>query len=303
MGVGRPRSHYTTPQNMAIVNLQNVTYKYPLTETPALQNINLQVEEGEFLALIGPNGAGKSTLCYALAGFVPHFFKGELTGIVEVAGNETHNSTLSEWVLNVGLAFQNPFNQISGAKYTVFEELAFGLENIGVPRDEMIARVEEAMNLTGIRDLADRSPYSLSGGQQQRVALTSILVMQPKVLVLDEPTSQMDPIGTREVFGVIHSMAESGMTVILVEHKVEWIAQFADRVIALKDGQTLLDGTPSEVLTSPLLPQNGFGISRYTSVARKAQAVGRWNGAKLPVTLNEAVEGFSQRERGTSLEH
>lgn len=277
---------------MAIVNLQNVTYKYPLTDVPVLQNINLQVEEGEFVAVIGPNGAGKSTLCYTLAGFVPHFFKGELSGTVEVAGMESHNSVLSEWVLNVGLAFQNPFNQISGAKYTVFEELAFGLENIGIPREEMKARVEDAMKLTGISDLADRSPYSLSGGQQQRVALTSILVMQPKVLVLDEPTSQMDPIGTREVFGVIHSMAEQGMTVILVEHKVEWIAQFANRVIAMKAGEILLDGDPSEVLTSPLLPSHGFGTSRYTAVARKAQEMGLWIGEKLPVTLDEAVEGF-----------
>ena len=280
---------------MAIINLQNVTYKYPLTDVPVLQDINLQVEAGEFVAVIGPNGAGKSTLCYTLAGFVPHFFKGELKGTVEVAGVESQNSTLSEWVLNVGLAFQNPFNQISGAKYTVFEELAFGLENIGIPREEMKVRVEDAMRLTGISDLADRSPYSLSGGQQQRVALTSILVMQPKVLVLDEPTSQMDPIGTREVFSVIHNMAERGMTVILVEHKVEWIAKFADRVIALKEGQILLDGTPSDVLTSPLLPENGFGVSRYTSVARRAKDMGFWNGEKLPVTLEEAVEGFSSR--------
>src|SRR5512144_2411458 len=213
---------------MAIVNLQNVSYKYPLTNSPALQNINLQVEEGEFVALVGPNGAGKSTLCYTLAGFVPHFFKGELTGKVEVMGKDLVASSLSEWVLNVGLAFQNPFNQISGAKYTVFEELAFGLENIGVPRGEMIQRVEDAMKLTGISDLADRSPYSLSGGQQQRVALTSILVMQPKVLVLDEPTSQMDPIGTREVFSVVRKLSESGMTVVMVEHKMEWIAESAD---------------------------------------------------------------------------
>ena len=277
---------------MAIVNLKNVTYKYPLTNSPALRDVSLQINEGEFVAVVGPNGAGKSTLCYMLAGFVPHFFKGELTGIVEVSGNETHASTLNEWVMNVGLAFQNPFNQISGAKYTVFEEIAFGLENVGVPRDEMRGRVEDAMKLTDISDLADRSPYSLSGGQQQRVALTSILVMQPKVLVLDEPTSQMDPIGTREVFGVIRTMAERGMTVILVEHKVEWIAQFADRVIALKDGQVLLEGTPGEVLTSPLVEESGFGISRYTSVARKAQGMSLWKKDKLPVTLDEAVDGF-----------
>jgi len=279
---------------MAIVNLQNVTYKYPLTDSPALQNINLQINEGEFVAVIGPNGAGKSTLCYTIAGFVPHFFKGELTGTVEVAGNESSKSSLHEWVLNVGLAFQNPFNQISGAKYTVFEEIAFGLENTGVPREEMIQRVNDALKLTGISDLADRSPYSLSGGQQQRVALTSILVMQPKVLVLDEPTSQMDPIGTREVFGTIRAMAENGMTVILVEHKVEWIANFADRLIALHDGEILLEGKPQEVLTSDLLLDKGFGISRYTSAARRARELGLWKKENLPVTLDEAVEGFAK---------
>lgn len=279
---------------MAVVNLQNVNYKYPLTESPALQNINLQVDEGEFVAVIGPNGAGKSTLCYTIAGFVPHFFKGEISGTVEVAGRESSKSSLHEWVLNVGLAFQNPFNQISGAKYTVFEEIAFGLENIGIPRDEMIQRVNDAMKLTGISELADRSPYSLSGGQQQRVALTSILVMQPKVLVLDEPTSQMDPIGTREVFGVIRTMAEKGMTVILAEHKVEWIAQFADRVVALYEGNILLDGKPQEVLTSDLLTDKGFGISRYTTTARKAREIGLWKKDHLPVTLEEAVVGYSK---------
>ena len=279
---------------MAFVNLQNLTYKYQFTKTPVLQNINLQIQEGEFVSVVGPNGAGKSTLCYALAGFVPHFFKGEISGSIEVAGMESSKSTLDEWVMNVGLAFQNPFNQISGAKYTVFEEIAFGLENTGVPRDEIKVRVDEALRLTDITELADRSPYSLSGGQQQRVALTSILVMQPKLLVLDEPTSQMDPIGTREVFSVIRKMAEGGMTVVMVEHKMEWIANFADRVIALKDGQILLEGKPNEVLTSDLLAENGFGLSRYTSTAREAKKQGLWKKENLPVTLDEAVKGFKK---------
>ena len=280
---------------MAFVNLQKVTYKYPLTKVPVLQDIDLRVEEGEFVAVIGPNGAGKSTLCYTLAGFVPHFFKGELSGKVEVAGVESSKSTLDEWVLNVGLAFQNPFNQISGAKYTVFEEIAFGLENSGVPREEMKPRVDEAMRLTDISNLAERSPYSLSGGQQQRVALTSILVMRPKLLVLDEPTSQMDPVGTREVFSVIRKMAEGGMTVVMVEHKMEWIAQFADRVVALSNGRILMEGKPADVLTSDVVIANGFGISRYTSTAREARKQGLWKREKLPVTLEEAVEGFTDR--------
>jgi len=282
---------------MAIVRLENVSYRYPLTETAVLKDINLEVEEGEFLAIAGPNGAGKSTLCYTIAGFVPHFFKGELTGKVEVAGLAAEQSNLSEWVANVGLAFQNPFNQISGAKYTVYEEVAFGLENTGVPREDMDGRVRAALALTGIADLADRSPYSLSGGQQQRVALTSILVMEPKVLVLDEPTSQMDPIGTREVFGVIRTMAKRGMTVILAEHKVEWIANFADRVVALKDGEIILNGSPGEVLTSTVLEAAGFGLSRYTSVARIAREQGLWpKERRLPVTLEEAVAGFRRPE-------
>jgi energy-coupling factor transport system ATP-binding protein len=280
---------------MAVVNLNQVTYHYPLTDTPALTTVDLQVQPGEFVAVIGPNGAGKSTLCYTIAGFIPHFFKGVLEGRVEVAGIETNSSTLSDWILNVGLAFQNPFNQISGAKYTVYEEIAFGLENLGVPRTEMKSRVDEALKLTGISDLADRSPYSLSGGQQQRVALTSILVMQPKVLVLDEPTSQMDPIGTREVFGVIRSLAEHGMTVVMAEHKMEWVAQFADRVVALYEGRVLLNGKPREVLTSEELVGRGFGISRYTSTAREAAKRGLWpKDLELPVTLEEAIQGYQK---------
>jgi len=280
---------------MNIVNLTQVTYTYPLTDKPALSKVDLQVKEGEFLAIIGPNGSGKSTLCYALAGFVPHFFKGELEGTVQVAGVETKSSTLNEWVMNVGLVFQNPFNQISGAKYSVYEEIAFGLENMGVPREEIKSRVDQALILTGIDDLADRSPYSLSGGQQQRVALTSILVMQPKVLVLDEPTSQMDPVGTREVFGVIRSLTGRGMTVVMVEHKMEWIGQFADRVVGLYDGKIFINGKPREVLTSARLVGRGFGISRYTSTAREAIKEGIWpEDRELPVTLDEAIKGFKK---------
>ncbi len=283
---------------MALIELKNVSYTYPSGTAPALAGIDLQVQEGEFVALIGPNDAGKSTLCYTLAGFIPHFFRGNLEGTLHVAGVETKSSSLSAWVLNVGLVFQNPFNQISGTKYTVFEEVAFGLENLGVPREEIRSRVEQALAVNGIGDLAERSPYSLSGGQQQRVALTSILVMQPKVLVLDEPTSQMDPAGTREVFGLIRSLAERGITVVMAEHKIEWIAAFADRVIALYDGRILLDGKPAEVLTSEQLFGKGFGISRYTSVAREAGRRGLWPpGRPLPVTLEEAAEGFAGTRR------
>lgn len=280
---------------MALVSVKNLTYQYPITDHPALRDINLEIEEGEFLAVVGPNGAGKSSLCYTLAGFIPHFFRGELSGEVWLGDLETSRSALNEWVLNVGLAFQNPFNQISGSKFTVFEEIAFGLENLGVPRQEMRARVEEALELTGISHLADRSPYALSGGQQQRVALTSILVMQPRLLVLDEPTSQLDPIGTRQVFKVVKEMSDQGMTVVLAEHKIEWIAEFADRVIALQDGKILHSGPPRQVLTSEQLRKGNFGLSRYTKAARAAREQGLWPAdLDLPVTLEEAAAGFQR---------
>jgi energy-coupling factor transport system ATP-binding protein len=281
---------------MAFIEIRGLTYAYPTSPGPVLKDIDLSVEKGEFVALIGPNGAGKSSLCYTIAGFIPHFFNGKLEGEVRVDGMDTLHATLNDVVLKVGLVFQNPFNQISGAKFTVFDEIAFGLENIGTPRGVMNARVEQAMELTGITSLANRSPYALSGGQQQRVALASILVMQPKVLVLDEPTSQLDPIGSREVFQVIKALSQQGITIVMAEHKVEKIAEFADRIVAMVEGEIVLEGIPSQVLASELLPQQGIGISRYTSTARKAVEVGLLPPHQpLPVTLGEALNVFGRK--------
>lgn len=286
---------------MAMIDLRAVTYYYPHTATPALQDVTLQVEEGEFVAVIGANGAGKSTLGYAVTGFVPHFFQGELQGDVTVAGLQTRDQGLEELMLVAGLVFQNSANQISGAKFTVFEEIAFGLENLGVERDEMRRRVGEVMALTDIAALAERSPYSLSGGQQQRVALASILVMAPKVLVLDEPTSQLDPIGSREVFTAIRNLTRQGMTVLMAEHKLEWVATFADRVLLLAGGRIVLDGPPEQVLVSPELAKHAVGQTSYTVAARQSAERGLWPTAQpLPITLEQAAAGFRTVLTGNS---
>src|SRR3990170_1225011 len=279
-----------------MISLQHVTYTYPGTTSPALRDISLTIPAGQFCALIGANGAGKSTLAYTLAGFVPHFYHGKLSGEVTLAGKPTRLTPLSELVLSVGLIFQNPFNQISGTKFTVREEIAFGLENLGMPRPEMQARVAATMALLGIEDLADRSPLALSGGQMQRVAIASVLAMRPKVLVLDEPTSQLDPIGSREVFTAVRAlMAEEDMTVVMIEHKLEWVSVFADRVVALAEGTIIADGKAVEVLTDESLMGQGVGQTHYTLAARQARQLGRWPGARpLPVTLEQAVQGFSK---------
>jgi len=278
-----------------MIALDAVTYTYPATAQPALREVSLSIPDGQFCAVIGANGAGKSTLCYALSGFIPHFFRGELSGRIRIDDVDTQAVTLAELVQRVGLVFQNPFNQMSGAKFTVREEVAFGLENLGVARAEMQTRIARTLERVGIADLADRSPFALSGGQQQRVAIASMLAMDPRVLVLDEPTSQLDPIGTREVFETIRALIEErGTTVVLAEHKLEWIAAFADRLVVLAHGRIVMDSSPRQVLTAPELERYHIGVPRYVQAARAAREIGLWPADRdLPVTLDEATEGFS----------
>ncbi len=281
-----------------MLTLDHVTYHYPNTERPALRDLTLNIPAGQFCAIIGANGAGKSTLAYTLAGFVPHFYHGDLAGMVTVDGLNTATVTLADLVRRVGLVFQNPYNQISGTKFTVREEVAFGLENLGVPRAEMLERVTATMQLIGIAELAERSPLNLSGGQMQRVALAAVLAMQPQVLVLDEPTSQLDPIGTREVFAAVRALAASRrVTVVMVEHKLEWVATFAERVLVLADGALVADGPPAEILASDLLMTQAVGQTRYTQAARLVRERGGLPvDQPLPVTLPQAVAAF-QRAR------
>lgn len=277
-----------------MIRLSDVTYFYPRASSPALSELSLQVPAGQFCAVIGANGSGKSTLCSALAGFVPHFYRGNLTGHIEVAGIDVGGSSLAQLAGTVGLVFSNPFNQITGARFTVREEVAFGLENMGIPLDEMGPRIDEVLRFARLTDLADQSPYALSGGQQQRLAIASVLVMRPKVLVLDEPTSQLDPIGSKDVFAVLRDLAATDeATVFLAEQKLEWVATFADRVLVLHEGKLVADGPPGEILASPTLQQYGLEPTRYTQAARAAQAAGwRAEETSLPVTLEQAVEFF-----------
>ncbi len=281
---------------MNLVELHNVTYSYPRSPQPALRDLSLRVSPGEFCAVVGVNGAGKSTLCYLLAGFVPHFYRGELTGVAQVAGHNVAQTPLAEMAADVGLVFANPFNQITGARFSVREEVAFGLENMGIPREEIVARTEEMLALTGLGDLAERSPYALSGGQQQRLAIASVLVMRPRLLVLDEPTSQLDPAGTLEIFALLGELVQRGETaVVLVSHKLEWVGEYAHRVVVLDNGRVLADGSPRTILTAETLPIPG---TRYTQAARRARAERLAPSlGELPVTLPQAVTFFQEAQQ------
>lgn len=275
-----------------MIEVRDFSYSYPATDQPALRNIELEIPDGQFCAIAGANGAGKSTLCYVLAGFVPHFFGGTVRGQVRIDEFDLLSSSASEFTGLIGLVFDDPFNQISGARFTLREELAFGLENLGVARAEMDDRIDEALDSVGLLDLGERSPFALSGGQQQRLAIASVLVMRPSVLILDEPTSHLDPLGSRQLQRVLESLVEDrGTTVVLVENRPEWLAEHADRAILLGEGRLLADGTPREVLGSDLAEQQGVRAADFTLAAREAIQRGLVRrGDLLPVTLEQAVD-------------
>jgi len=272
-----------------VIELKNVSYRYPLSETPAIEDMSLVIEEGKFYGIIGENGSGKTTLCNLILGFAPDFYKGELKGQVLVDGKATVSYKEGELALRIGYVFQNPFNQISGVKDTVFEEVAFGLENFGVNEDEIESRVEKVMKLTRIYDLAEKNPFALSGGQQQRLALASIIVLEPDILVIDEPTSQLDPEGTESVFEIITAMKEAHKTIVLVEHKVDLVAEYADEVFVLAKGRLITSGTTGEVLSDISLLDHGVQLPQMSILGVELRKQGLALPC-IPITEKQGVE-------------
>lgn len=277
----------------AVIELKNVTYHYPLARKPAIRNLSLSIEEGGFYGIIGPNGSGKTTLCALMRGFAPSFYKGELTGSVLVDGKPTTAYEEGALSLRIGYVFQNPFNQISGVKDTVFEEIAYGLENFGTPRDEIEDRVIQVMKLTDIESLAMKNPFEISGGQQQRMALASILVLEPGILIIDEPTSQLDPEGTESVFKIIGMLKEERKTVVLVEHKVDLLAEYADQIIVLKKGEAIRTGDKQTLLTDFSLVDEGILLPQYALLGHRLQMQGV-SLPYIPITEKEALAVIGQ---------
>ena len=275
---------------MGYFKLENVSYQYPLENRKVLKNINLDIKKGEFWAVIGKNGSGKTTLCSILRRFVPDFYKGELTGKITLEGKELREYSQKEIVQKIGFVFQNPFTQISGVKDTVFEEIAYGLENLGLEREVIISEVEKILKLLEIERLRDRNPYDLSGGQKQRVALASIIAMDPDILVIDEPTSQLDPKGTEDIFKIINLMANEGKTIILVEHKLELIAEYAQNILVLDEGKIILSGKAEEVLNNKILMEKEIGMTQYSMLAYELEKSGKVELEEIPITKEKTVE-------------
>ena len=244
----------------------------------ALRSIDLQVEEGEFLALMGRIGAGKTTLCLTLNGLVPHATGGVIRGDVIVLGRNTKEHTVADLAAHVGLVFQNPEEQLFHMR--VEDEVAFGPENLGLPREEIGQRVTWALQVVGLEDLRHRSPLTLSGGEKQRVAIAAVLAMRPRILVLDEPTASLDPRGAAEVFATLRELRRKmPLTIVMATQNSEWVAEQADRLVVLDQGRIALLGSPDELL-SQVERLHGLGVK----VPQVAEAATQLN-ARLGTTF------------------
>ena len=273
---------------MSLIEVKDLKYRYPGTTELALDGVSFTVEKGEFIGIAGENGAGKSSLSQALLGLIPQFYKGAYGGSVTVCGMDARSTPVSELCRHVGLVFQNPFNQLSGAKDTVYDEVGYGLQNLGFPPEEIRTRVESVLRCFGIWEYRDRNPFDLSGGQLQRVAICSVLAMKPDVLILDEPTSQLDPEGSEEVFHTVDELTKMGITIIMIEQKIEKLAGYCDRVLLMHQGHVVDYDTPRRIFSREDLYDLGVNPPAYTRFAR-ANALAFEDGT-LPVTHAETLE-------------
>ena len=273
---------------MSLIEVKDLKYRYPGTTQLALDGVSFTVEKGEFIGIAGENGAGKTSLSQALLGLIPQFYKGAYGGSVTVCGMDARSTPVSELCRHVGLVFQNPFNQLSGAKDTVYDEVGYGLQNLGFPPEEIRTRVESVLRCFGIWEYRDRNPFDLSGGQLQRVAICSVLAMKPDVLILDEPTSQLDPEGSEEVFHTVDELTKMGITIIMIEQKIEKLAGYCDRVLLMHQGRVVDYDTPRRIFSREDLYDLGVNPPAYTRFARANALV--FEDGTLPVTHAETLE-------------
>ena len=276
----------------AILELKNVSYQYPLEKVNVIELVSLKLEEGKVYGLIGANDAGKTTLCTILRGFIPTLYKGTLTGEVQVLGKPIASYNIGELAEIIGYSFQNPFTQISGVKETVYEEIAYGMENLGFPQEKMRERVDGLMALFNLEKLARQHPFELSGGQKQRVALASIVALDPKIIILDEPTSQLDPKSTKDIFAIINKLKELGKTILIVEHKVDLLAEYCDKIVLMDQGEIALEGQTEEVLSDPKVLTYGGQLPQVALYFLQKNAFIK----PIPLTVKKALEQLRRDE-------
>jgi energy-coupling factor transporter ATP-binding protein EcfA2 len=279
---------------LPLIEFADFSFKYLGADSLALRKVNLNIEEGEYIVVTGPSGCGKTTLCRAINGLVPQFHRGYIAGNVIVDGMNTRENNVADLAPIAGLVFQQPENQL--VTLNVEREIAFGPENLGVEPDEVRRRVEELIDMLDLEHLREKHPHEMSGGEQQRVAMAATLALKPKVLVADEPTSNLDPQSAEMILDLIADLNRRDMTVVLVEHRLDLVSKDASRIVLIDKGSVVADGVPREILTMDICQEIGVGIPKATQLYKRLQEQGfelekvPLTGAELAILVQEVTK-------------
>lgn len=280
---------------MTVVKASDLWFRYSGSSEWALREVTLEIEEGEFIVLAGRSGCGKSTLLRCFNGLIPHFYDGEMVGYVKVCGLDTREHPPYIISQYAGMVFQNPDNQLFAL--TVEADVAFALENLSIPRDEIRERVDWALKVMGIEELRDKSPLELSGGQKQKAAIASILALRPKILLLDEPTSSLDPFSAKQLIDTIIELNQRyNITILIAEHRLDMLLPYASRLVVIDDGKIVLEGDPRKILESHDLISYGVSTPRVVKVVIQLRKVlGSSLTLDMPLSVEELVEIVRRR--------
>jgi len=272
---------------MSLIKFNNFHFRYKGNDEYALKNINLELDSNRFILLAGETGSGKTTLIRCLNGLIPQFYAGFYKGYVEISGKNTNETTISQLSNEVGIVFQNPENQLIAMN--VEHEIAFGLENLGIPREKIKEKIKEVVELTEIESIIDKAPFEISGGEQQRVAIASILALEPKVIILDEPTANLDPLFAKKILDLLKKIQiENKITIIISEHRMDLILPLVDEIILMKESEIKSHGTKEKVINSSIFENLNINKPKIYSIFNELKNRDRFQ-YDIPISIKGAI--------------
>ncbi len=275
---------------MSLIKFNNFHFRYKGNDEYALKKINVEIGSNRFILLAGETGSGKTTLIRCMNGLIPQFYAGYYKGDVEISGKNTTETTISQLSSEVGIVFQNPENQLIAMN--VEHEIAFGLENLGIPRDEIKEKIKEVVEITEIESIIDKAPFEISGGEQQRVAIASILVLEPKVIVLDEPTSNLDPLFASKILNLLKKIqVEKKITVIISEHRMDLILPLVDDIILMKESEIIAYGAKDKVINSSTFKNSNINKPKIYSIFNELKNRNKFQ-HDIPVSIQDAISSL-----------
>lgn len=281
---------------MSIIKFNNFHFRYKGNEEYALNNINLDIDEKKFILLAGETGSGKTSLIRSINGLIPQFYSGYYKGNVEIDNIKTTETTIAELSRKVGIVFQNPENQL--ISMNVEHEIVFGPENLGYPKEKIEKRFNNVVQLTGIESILDKPPFELSGGEQQRVALASILILQPEILILDEPTANLDPYFAKKILLLLKDIQEKeDITIIISEHRMDLILSLIDKIILMDNGKVLLYDSKDKVVNSDEFQHVNLNRPIIYSIFDKLKKKNVYN-KNIPVSISSAIKILQELKGG-----